>query len=538
MNEAQALKILGSREKQEPDVLKEAANVVLQARRARDPVVQFQPTATQEAFLASTRRYKLLSSANRGGKTTSIALKVARCARRVEPVWKVPKDVNGIYCIFAPRRDQIVDPWFKKLCEGSELRGPCENEPMIPQRDIKKVYYTHGGGKPMPKVIEMNNGHRIWFGVSGDKHAWEGLEGKGMVLGIALDESAGTQNLIDECMVRLLDAHSHPGVKASCGGGWLDWGATETKLNDAFTEFRAKCEDPDCQDYAAFWIKPDENPAIDPEERAKYAQILSPDAFRARMEGEGGAHEALLVYPQYDDEIHWSDDPYTPTDEDTIYVGYDPGSNFSGLTFLAYNKAQPRVGHVFAAKELRRVTIAAEADCIKRTVLGRKIEWIAYDQAARKVEKSSGSTVLYQLMGEMKKRGMAPRSGYFKGRSNYKDSVPVVRMALLDRRIILHKGAEILRKQFKAHCFTERSGELKEDNIKKGSDHVIDSARYLLSTAPYWKQRERNPATIKDDGLKVSYSQDRTTMTDEEFNVQQQMRVSKLYASGKLPGWS
>jgi hypothetical protein len=537
MNEKEALKVLAGKEKADPLTLKEAARVVLEARRQRDPLVQFQPGPTQEAFLASRTRYKLLSSANRGGKTTSIAIKIARCALRKDPVWSVPKDVNGLYCIFAPRRDQIVDPWFKKLCEGSELRGPCENEPMIPKREIKKVYYTHGGGKPMPKVIELNNGHRIWFGVSGDKHAWEGLEGKGMVLGIALDESAGTQNLIDECMVRLLDAHSHPAIKASCGGGWLDWGATETKLNDAFTNFRAKCEDETFNDYAAFWIKPDENPAIDPEERAKYAQVLSEDAFRARMEGEGGAHEALLVYPQYDDAHHWCDEPYEVTDEDTIYVGYDPGSNVSGLVFVAYNERQPRVGHVFAAKELRRTTLAAEAECIRRTTLGRRIEWMAYDQAARKVEKSSGSTVLWQMMDEMKKRQMTPRSGYFKGRSNYKDSVPVVRLALNDRRIILHKGSECLRAQFKSHRFTERSGELKEDNIQKGNDHVIDSFRYLYSTAPYWKKRERNPARVKDDGLEISYSQDKSTLTDEDWNIAEQMKRSRLYAAGKLPGW-
>ena len=680
MNEKEALIVIASRDKHPPELVKEAANVIVMARRQRDPLWNFKPTPTQEAFLASKTRYKLLSSANRGGKTTSIAVKLARCAMRKDPVWSVPPNVNGIYCVFAPRRDQIVDPWFKKLCEGSELKGgPWENEPMIPKREIKKVYYTHGGGKPMPKVIELNNGNRIWFGVSGDKHAWEGLEGKGMVLGVALDESAGTQSLIDECMVRLLDAHSHPDVKKACGGGWLDWGATETKLNDAFTTFRAKCEDDSFDDYAAFWIKPDENPSIDPAEREKYRQVLSEDAFRARMEGEGGAQEALAVYPQFDDGIHWCNEPYTFGEDDTIFVGYDPGSQMTGLTFVAYKKNDPRHAHVFAARELRRATIQAEAQCIKRTVMGRRIEWLAYDQAARKVEKSSGSTVLYQLMSEMKRIGMAPKSGYFKGRSNYRDSVPVVRLLLKEKRVTFYAGSEILRSQFKTHRFTERSGELKEDNIQAGNDHCfvagtqvftehgnrpietlqagdkvwtrhglrcitntmetpaqnvgiihgtnwllegtgnhpvwrddkfirldafrygdnvlacqsavfaapsfqrtdtcqlklvaepvvacfvptgiktvynisvdgepeyfangvlvhncVDSFRYLISTAPYWKDRGINRPTIKDDGLEISFSQDDTTMTDEQFNIRQQMNVSALYAAGKLPGW-
>jgi hypothetical protein len=408
---------------------------------------------------------------------------------------------------------------------------------MIPARDIKKVYNTHGGGKPTPKVIELTNGNAIWFGVSGDKHAWEGLEGKGMVLGVGLDESAGTQNLIDECHVRLLDAHSHPGVKAACGGGFLDWGATETKLNDAFTTFRAKCEDDSLTDFAAFTIAPDENPAIDTAERAKYASVLSADAFRARMEGEGGAHEALQVFPQYNDEQHWCDEPYQIQDDDTLYVGYDPGTNMTGLVFAAFRRDSPRVGHIFAAKELRRVTMAAEAECIKHTVLGRKIEWLAYDQAARKVEKSSGSTVLWQLQTELKKRGMTPRSGFFKGRSNYTDSVPVVRCGLNEGRWILHAGAEVLRSQLKTMRFTEKSGELKESNIQSGNDHSVDGFRYLATTGPYWKDRGVNKPTMSADGAGLTYLQDKTTMTDEEFNVQQQHRISQMYLQGKLPGW-
>ncbi len=536
MTEQEALKILASRHTQSADKLKEAAQVVLAARRERDPLAQFKPTPTQAAFLASKTRYKLLSSANRGGKTSCTAAFVARCALRRDPVWSVPKDINGVYCIFAPRRDQIVDPWYKKLCEESELRGPCEKFPMIHKRDIIKVYNTHGGGKPMPKIIELKSGHRLWFGVSGDKHAWEGLEGKGMVLGIALDESAGTQNLIDECMVRLLETHSHPSIKASCGGGWLAWGATETKLNDAFTEFRAKCEDPDCPDFAAFWIDPNENPAIDADERLKYKGILSEEKYKARMEGEGGAHEALQVYPQFDDVAHWCDTPYEVTDDDTIYVGYDPGTNMSGLVFVAYTKDQPRVGHVFRALEVRRATVDAEAEIIVNTVLGRRIEWLAYDQAARKIEKASGSSTLWQLMECMKKRKATPRGGYLKGRSNYDDSVPVVRLALNERRLILHKGAELLRSQFKSIRFTERSGELKESNIQKGADHVCDALRYLQTTGPHWRERERNRPTIKTDGTTV-HQQDSRVMSEEDLNVMRQFQISKLYAQGKLPGW-
>ena len=538
MTYKEALKVLASRSSQSPDRVKEAAKVVMAERRAKDPIYQVRLTSTQEAFVASKTRYKLLSSVNRGGKTSCISFKLARTVRRLDPVWSVPAEVKGIYCIFAPRRDQIVDPWYKKLCVGSEFKGgPWENEPLIPEREIKKVYYTHGGGKPTPKVIELHNGHAIWCGVSGDKHAWEGLEGKGMVLGIALDESAGTQQLIDECMVRLLDAHSHPMVKSACGGGWLDWGATETKLNEAFSAFRAKAQDDQCADYAEFVIPPDENPAIDPAEREKYKQVLSEDVYNTRMAGEGGALDSLLLYPQYDDETHWCDEPYEVTDDDTIFVGWDPGVNVSGHVYMAFNKHEPRVGHVFAARELKRATLHAEAQVMRQTILGRRIEWLAYDQAARKIEKTSGSSAIWQLQVELKKAGVSMHMGTTKGRSNYSDGVPVVRQLLNDRRIILHKGAEILRAQFKSIHFTAKGGELREDNIQKGNDHCIDSLRYLCSTGPCWRQRPRNPARLNPDGG-MMFEPDPATPSEEDFNIREQMRVSKLYADGKLVGWT
>lgn len=538
MNEKEALKILGDRANQPPEAVKEAAQIVLAARRAKDPIYQVKLTPTQEAFIASRTRYKLLSSVNRGGKTSAISFKLARTARRIDPVWSVPKGVNGIYCIFAPRRDQIVDPWYKKLCVGSEFKGgPWENEPLIPEREIKKVYYTHGGGKPTPKVIELVNGHSIWCGVSGDKHAWEGLEGKGMVLGIALDESAGTQQLIDECMVRLLDAHSHPVVKAACGGGWLDWGATETKVNDAFSAFRAKAQDDQCNDFAEFVIPPDENPAIDPSERDKYKQVLSDDVYATRMSGEGGALNSLLIYPQWDDAIHWCEDPYEVQDDDTLYIGWDPGVNVSGHVYIAYRKDAPFVGHVFAAKELKRATLAHEALVMKSTVLGRRVEWLAYDQAARKIEKTSGSSAIWNLKVELQKIGLPLHAGTFKGRSNYGDAIPVVRQLLTNQRLILHKGSEILRSQFKSYRFTAMGGELKEDNILRGNDHAVDSAKYILTTGPHWKERPRNYARMRPDGGEIQFTPDPKTLSDEDMNIREQMRVSKLYAMGKLPGW-
>jgi hypothetical protein len=187
---------------------------------------------------------------------------------------------------------------------------------------------------------------------------------------------------------------------------------------------------------------------------------------------------------------------------------------------------------------MKRATLPAEAMMMKRVTLGRRIEAIIYDQAARKIEKTSGSSAIWQLQAELKKIGVRLDGGTMKGRSNYTDTVPLVRHLLNERRVIVHAGAEILRSQMKSCRFTELGGELREDNIKKGNDHCSDGARYLASIGPCWKKRPRNMARMRDDGGEIQFETDKQTPSDEDLNIREQMRVSKLYAEGRLPGWT
>lgn len=68
--------------------------------------------------------------------------------------------------------------------------------------------------------------------------------------------------------------------------------------------------------------------------------------------------------------------------------------------------------------------------------------------------------------------------------------------------------------------------------------NCADAARYIMSTGPYWRQRPRNPARLKADGGELQFAQDRQTPTEEELNIREHMRISKLYAEGRLPGWT
>src|SRR6185436_4912635 len=116
---------------------------------------------------------------------------------------------------------------------------------------------------------------------------------------IVFDESAGTQQLLEEAMTRLLDANSNPIVKREAGGGWLLWGATQTKKSPAFDHFLALCQSESDADYAAFSLTPGENPAILQEEREKLQSIMSKESYEIRMLGHGSAAGSMALYPQW-----------------------------------------------------------------------------------------------------------------------------------------------------------------------------------------------------------------------------------------------
>lgn len=539
MSPEEAKKILGAKGKFPPEIVKQAAAVFLADRQSKDPLIQFKPGPTQKRFLESKTRHRMLNSPNRGGKTSAVAYLIASCALRRNPVWSTK--IPGTYVIFAPHRDQIVDPWAKKLLVNSELRGPAELFPMIPANAIEKIHKSYGGGAPYPKLIELKNGNKIWTGVSGTGDSWEGLEGKGTILGVALDESAATQNLINECLVRLLDANSHPQVRADCGGGWLAWGATETKVKDAYTWFQQKCADPDNKSFEIFNIAPDENKAIDPAERELYRNILDADDFESRMMGQGGARDKLLVFPQFDPELHVAKTDYVPTDYDTIYVGYDPGSHVSGFVFCAFNEKSPNVCRVFAAAEIKRASIEQEVAMVKRIVRGRKIELVVYDQAARKIEKiAMGTTVAKQFRMEMEKQGVKSIRGYAYGRSRYEASVPIVRAKFLANEIQINPSAEsgcrILTNQLKLQRFSDSSGILKESNIVAGNDHAVDSFRYLLSACPVYTKRQHNPPEPQYINAAMVAGDVPIHLSEQEARIAEQFRRSKIIAKQSLYG--
>ncbi len=506
-------------------VLTEAERIglLLRIRQAEDPCRQMVLTPSQQMANDSRARYIGIRGGNRTGKSSLSAKKLATVARRL-PDCKTTQ-VSGVYIVFAPSRAQISDPWGKKLLKASEVKGPLFEKPFIPTYEIANVRYTYGAGEPTVNLIELKNGNQILFCVSGDKNVWKRIEGKGMILGIVFDESAGTEQLLEEAMTRLLDANSNAVVNAEAGGAWVLWGATQTKKSPAFERFLALGQSGTNPEYAAFDLIPGENPAIDQAERDKMSAIMSKESYEVRMLGHGSAASNMALYPQWDDDLNLvpKNQDYEPGLTDNLWIFYDPGTHYTGIVFAAVNRLFPSRINVVRFEQTQRTTLEYDVKLIRDWLGGRWLEGFVYDQAARKMDKT-GSTVAGALWKLFNQKGHDVRMhrGMLMGKSEYALTVPLMRSYLrcppgsdIQANLVLNResGCGLLRWQIMNCAFKENAYDLKESNIAEGNDHGSDACRYGVSRRPQWVDRGNNPK-LWGDGVAEDPDADRKNLHD------------------------
>jgi hypothetical protein len=502
---------------------KERLELLIKIRRAEDPCRRMELTPCQKLASESKARYVAIRGANRSGKTAYSSYRLARIARRLSDCKAT--QVQGVYVVFCPSRSQIQDPWGKKLLKASEIKGELFDKPFIPAYEIKNIWYTYGAGDKTPSLIELKNGNYILFCVSGDKNVWKRIEGKGYILGVVLDESAGTDELLTELAVRLLDANSNEQVNREAGGAWIMWGATQTKKSPAFERFLALGQSGADPDYAAFDLLPGENPAIDQAEREKLATIMSKESYEVRMLGHGSAASNMALYPQWDDEVNLVPvgQEYEPGLTDNLWIFYDPGVHYTGIVFAAINRLYPSRINVVRFEQTQRTTREYDIKLIRDWLGGRWLEGFVYDQAARKMDKS-GTTEAGLIWNLFNSKGYDVRMhrGMLMGKSEYATTVPLMRRALrcppgsdVTTNLILNRegGCGLLRWQIQNCAFKENAYDLKESNIAEGNDHGSDALRYGISRRPQWVDRGNNPR-LWGDGIAEDPDADRQNLRD------------------------
>jgi hypothetical protein len=541
------------------------ALAVLEQRRRQDPLTHFQPSETQKRYLTRMTRYATLNGPTRGGKTAANAVDLAQCARRIHAT-KTVRSVNGIYLVFATARESIRDNWYGKLRVASKLLGPASEFPLIPDHELLQPLargerFAGGGGDRTIKEVVMRHpddprkpGHRIIFNVSADPNVWKRIEGKDRVLGVYIDEAAGTKELLTECFRRLLETNSHPDIRREAGGGFISWSATETKINEAFIEFIGKCGDPSYPEYELFKIGANENVAIDEAERAKMAQNMSIDDYNVSMKNEGRAYDKYAIYGrQWNDIRHVRATDYEVSPDDNLWVGYDPGYDHNtGLCVAVINQASPYKLRFVKFWCHPKTTIAQDIDLLRRWLRGRAIEALVYDPACHKTEKGSGKQLVTIIREELQRanikcyRGLrmpynSHDPGIFAVR-RYLDPVPTNpnAEALIELNPSLKSGCQRARQQMVMYRSHEEGRFTGPHGVVKKDDEFPDLVRYLCQATgrspwnngeapsvqrPCWVKRAPNlPKWEEGQEVEVVAADPLSLSPEETLQVQRHQR--------------
>ena len=506
----------------------------LRLQLALDPVRNFKPRPTQIRCYTSRARYRWIGGPNRGGKSAQLAIEAAAVVRRLHPTRTVRKATTGL--ILAPSREQLQDPWEKKLLRDCELRGHI-GRPLIPEAEVKKIYRTHGAGAPTLRQIDLKNGNIIRFGVSKDPESWKRRAGQQLAW-IILDEAEGNMNLLNELYPRLLDANKDPEIVEQAGGGWLLWGATPTTANVALMKFIADCDDPKLDDWQGFRLNDGDGDATDLAERERLKPAFSDEDYELRMKGSVNFVDRLLIYGrQWSDSRHMRATDYEVQPSDNLWCAYDPGgagkeSHDTGILFAAINKDEPRKIHVVKYIKLNRTTLAYDVKVMADFLRGRKLEGFVPDPAVSKTEKGSGKSVRQQLREELIKEKILVHRGLVHVHNwrepGIKRCQTYLEQDLIDVNSSYESGGQLFRQQWVSYRSYEAGIYQGIHGVVKTDDEATDCGRYLIQAKPLWMPRPCGDVTWTGPVKPLPPPKiTPTVLTEEEMNYQTQLERSR-----------
>ncbi len=512
----------------------------LQLAAALDPIRNYKPWPTQARCYASRARYRYIGGANRRGKTAHLAIELCASALRVHPTKTVTKNVT--FLVLAPSREQLQDPWEKKLLKDCEFRG-FEGRPMLPEGSIKKVWRTHGAGAPTLRQIDLKNGNTIKFGVSKDPESWKRKAGTNLFC-ILLDEGEGDVNLLAELYPRLLDANKDPEIVAQAGGGWLLWGATFTTRNAALRKFLENCKNPEEPDWESFEFAENEGSENDQAERQRLRGAFSEDDYDLRMTGSARFMDRLLIYGRdFDESVHVAATDYTVQESDNLWCGYDPGgagkeSHDTGIMFAAINRESPRTLRIIKYIRLNRTTLGYDMKLIAHFLRGRALQAFVPDPAVNKTEKGSGKTIRQQIQEEMQKQKIVSHRGLVHVLNWHDPGIKRVKSYLEQRLIIFNpskeSGCQFAVGQMLSYSSYEAGVYQGIRGVVKVDDESCDTSRYLVMAKPLWMPQPCGKPLWSGDEKPAPPIETVVPLSPDQENYQLQLQRSARLAAPSM----
>lgn len=479
----------------------------LKAKRAdEDPIVRYKPGPTQLRCYQSSTRYRMVGGPNQNGKTFHACIEAAGMARGCHPYREWFGPTKGI--ILCMSRQQASEVFAKYLIHGSKIKGRADEFPMLPEYEVKHIGWNKVG-IAVPIKITLKNGSEIFF-------YWTGMtDGDTRIAGMQfdwalIDEAAGTQQLLNELMMRLIVAQSD---ESRPWAGCVLWPATGAIVNEAYDDFRTKCMDPKFPDYELFDIQRGENPALSKLMLDRMATSLGEREAKIRIEGKTTRGSDILVYgEQFDVGRHVRETDYQIQPSDNLWISYDPGVDHpSGILCAAISRDAPRKIRCVRFFCERRMTLDYEVRFITDWLRGRALEGLVYDPAARKTDKlSHGESVFTQLWKKLTAAGVHIHRGLLQGRNRHKDGIAKVRQyldpdpfdknapSLVELNPSEATGCPRLRYQLMKYRGNEQMAFTGVGGIHKVDDEGPDCLRYLICAMPAYNSETPCGLTSQD----------------------------------------
>ena len=251
----------------------------------------------------------------------------------------------------------------------------------LPRDALKEGSFSKSFRKQPTPILTLNNGSMVVFKTyDQDLDAWASAE----VHRIHWDEEPNTPNsreLRSEARARLISTNGDEiiGMTPLIGFSWV--------YDDVLMQ---KDVDPDI---SVFHMRMEDNPWNTPEAIAKYAQGLTEEEKRMRLNGEfvslGG-----LFFEEFRDDLHVVEPPTKEhVSSQEVVITIDPGRQRSGVTWKAFDKDNAAL--VFDEFFPKNVEVVQVADEIKRRnkVWGIKDPTYVLDPSARNKSPIDGDDV-------------------------------------------------------------------------------------------------------------------------------------------------
>jgi hypothetical protein len=489
----------------------------------------FEPAPHQAPFFACHADERIVRGGNRGGKTLSVCVELARALTSQDPYEKFPltdgraivvgKDL--MHCskvlfrkLFKPGAFKIIKdpdtrkwrafrPWNPWDAANEKLCRPAP--PLIPQRFYSNSQIAWENKKDeIARTVRFTTGWELSFFSS------LGAPPQGWDVDLALfDEEIEHHAWYPEIAARLLDRRKkHPAYGHPVGGKFL-WSATPQAATQVLYDLCNKAkhyeeEGTENPPTVEFYMNLLDNQHITDEAKNQFIGKMAnnEDEYRVRILGEF-AITGIRVYSECQPKGIHGIKAFPIPENWTIYCAIDPGRQVCAVLFMAIpDPSSQFAGQKILFDELyiRRSNAHIFAEKLKEKIGDRHVmDWVIDHHAARITEMGSGETVgiKYSKALAKQKVGCVRRGNRFLwSNDDVNGGIEAVRTGLhiVDGKsewLIMHERLPNFIHELERYSYKRTPSGVVTDQPLQVNNHLMDCWRYLAQAKFKWERPQK-----------------------------------------------